>query len=66
MSREKSQSPFGRVPIDYEHIALMDLCRGQQSGNWVDHVPLNGSLQVARSVALVGTFLQEELAPFVR
>jgi hypothetical protein len=51
------------MPVDYEHIALMDLCRGQQSGNWIDHVPLNGALQMARSVALVGAFLKKERAP---
>jgi hypothetical protein len=50
------------VPINDEHIAFMDLCRGQQSGNWIDHVPFNGSFQVARSVALVSTFLQKKRA----
>jgi hypothetical protein len=49
------------VPINDEHIALMDLRRGQQSSDWVNHMPLNGSLQVARSVPLVGSFLQQEL-----
>jgi len=51
------------VPINDEHIAFMELCRGQQSGNRIDYVPFNGSLKVARSVALVGTFVQEERAP---
>jgi len=53
------------VPVNYEYIAFMDLCRGQQSGDWADHVPLNGSLQVARPIALVGSFLQQELSAFL-
>src|ERR1700733_5265802 len=52
------------MPINEEHITILDLSRCQQSGNRVDHKPLNGALQVACSVALVGTFSQEKCAPF--
>src|SRR5271170_1944827 len=57
---QESQSLIGSAPINDEHIAFMDLGRGQQSGNWIDHVPFNGSFQVARSVALISTFLQTQ------
>src|SRR5260370_34856728 len=61
----KKQTFFTGMPIDDEHITLMHLCSGHQSGNWVNDKPLDGSLQVARSIPLIGSFLQQELSAFL-
>src|SRR5258708_5072756 len=61
----KKQTFFAGMPIDDEHITLMHLCSGHQSGNWVNDKPLDGSLQVARAVPLIGSFLQQELSAFL-
>jgi hypothetical protein len=53
------------MAIDYQHITLVDLRGGQQPRDWVDHIPLNRSFQVARSIPLVGSFLQQELPAFL-
>ena len=43
----------------------MDLFGGQKIGHRIDDVAFDGALQVARAVALVGAFLQEEIAAMI-
>src|SRR6266853_876657 len=54
------------MPIDEQYIALMQLPCGQQPGECADDIPLDGALQVAGSIPLVGALRQEELSAFAR
>src|SRR5260370_2446138 len=51
------------VPVDADQVAKMHLLGGQQVGQRIDHMPLNGSLQVPRAIPLVRSFLQQQVAP---
>ena len=61
----KKQTFLAGIVIDEQHLTVMHLCRRKQSCNWVDHMPLDSSLQAAPSIPLVGSFLQEELPAFL-
>src|SRR5690349_12059047 len=54
------------MPIDEQHIALVYLPCGEQPGEGADHIALDGALQVAGSIPVVGSLLQEELPTFTR
>src|SRR5712691_6299877 len=54
------------MPIDEQYVALMQLPCGQQSGECADDIALDGALQVAGSIPMVGSLLQEELSAFAR
>src|SRR5258708_5391758 len=63
---EEHKPVIAAMSINEQHVALVHLCSGQKTGNYADHIPLNSSLQVARPIPLVGSFLQQELTAFVR
>src|SRR5271157_1782144 len=50
------------VPIDAHEVADAHLLRRKQVSQRIDDVALDGALQMARTVALVRAFLQEEVA----
>jgi hypothetical protein len=54
------------MPIDQKHITWAHLRRGQKPRKRGDYIALNGTLQVARSIPLIGPFLQQELTSFSR
>src|SRR5882757_5649740 len=51
------------VPIDANEIAQVDLFGGQQIRQRINHVALNGALQVPGAVTLIRAFFQQEVAP---
>src|SRR5208337_4616821 len=53
---------FLAIPINADEVAEMDLFGGQKTGHGVDNVALDGALEVTRTIALVGAFLQQEIA----
>src|SRR5580658_4436431 len=59
---DEAQSFTILAPIDAHQVAQVHLLGSQQIRQRVNHVPLDGSLEVSRSIALVGSFLQEELS----
>src|SRR5215475_5294130 len=61
---QENKPLFTKIVIDNQRITLMHLCSRQQPGNWVHQITLNGALQVAGSIALVGSLFQEELPAF--
>src|SRR5260370_8276478 len=54
------------IPVDANEVTEVNLFGGQQVCQWINHVPLDGALQVPRTVALVRAFLQEEVPPRLR
>jgi len=50
------------IPIHADEVADAHLLGGEKIGEGIDEVAFNGALEVARAVALVGAFLQEEIA----
>jgi hypothetical protein len=50
------------VPIDADEVAEIDLLGRQQVGQRVYEEALNGAFEVASTVPLVSTFLEEEIA----
>src|SRR6516225_3838567 len=60
------QAVFRAAPVDADQIATVNLLGGEQIGHRENHVALNRALQVARSIALVGAFLKQELAARLR
>lgn len=62
----KGQLLFASMPIDQKDISRAHLRGGEQPRNRADYVPLDGALQVACSISLVGALLQQELPSFVR
>src|SRR5215467_10224347 len=49
------------VEVDANQIAQMDLFGGEQIGPWIDNVPFDGTLQVARAIPLVRPLLQKKI-----
>jgi len=46
------------MPIDQKHIPREHLRGSEQPRNWADYIALDGALQVACSISLVGALLQ--------
>src|SRR5271165_2582848 len=57
----KGQLLFAWMPIDQKNIPRAHLRGGEQPRNRADYVALDGALQVACSISLVGALLQQEL-----
>jgi len=51
------------VPVDANQIAQMHLLCGQQVGQRIDHMPLNGLASGAAHIPLICPFLQQKVAP---
>ena len=49
-------------PVDADHVTETNLFSGEKVGHRIDDVALDGALQMASAVALVGAFLQEKIA----
>src|SRR6266566_302219 len=62
----KGQLLFARMPIDQKDIPRAHLRGSEQPRNRADYIALDGALQVACSVSLVGALFQQELPSFVR
>jgi hypothetical protein len=54
------------MPIDQKDIPGAHLRGGEQPRHRADYIALDGALQVACSISLVGALLQQELPSFVR
>src|ERR1700722_1691641 len=57
---DESQAVVLAVPIDANEVPKVDLFGSQQISQRVDHVAFDGPLQVSCTVALVGSFLEQE------
>src|SRR5260370_13939245 len=53
------------VPIDANEVAEVNLLGRQQVRQWIHDMAFDGALEVPRAVALVRSFLQEEVAACV-
>src|SRR3974377_34307 len=62
----KGQLFFAWMPIDQKDIPRAYLRGGEHPRNRADYIPLDGALQVACSISLVGALVQQELPSFVR
>jgi len=59
---DKVKVILGGLPVDADHVAEANLLGGEKIGHRIDDVAFDGALQVASAVALVGAFLQQEIA----
>ena len=62
----KGQAFLLFVVVDANQIAQMNLFGRQQVRQWVDDVALNRALQVTRTVPLISSLLQQEVASRTR
>src|SRR6267154_1524862 len=63
---DKGQAVLLLIPVDANQVTQVDLLGGQQVCQWINHVALDGALEVPRTVALVCAFLQEEVPARIR
>src|SRR5258706_983732 len=63
---DERQAVLLLIPVDADEVAQVDLLGGQQVCQWINHVALDGTLEVPRTVALVCAFLQEEVPARIR
>jgi len=63
---EESGTSFGRMPIDEKEITRPQLLGTEQPRKRADEISLDGALQVARSVSLIGALFEQKLSATVR
>ena len=61
----KGQPFFARMAIDEKQITRAQLRRAKQPRKRADQMALDGALQVAGSIPLVGTLFDQELPSFL-